>query len=146
MPNSSLISEPVKNWTHGDTRGKFDIPVNVARSEDPEHVRAVLISCVKASSGVSSDPEPWVLLSKFGDFSMEMQLNFFVEDVVMGVFIASDVRFAIVKAFREQGIVMPFPQRDVHHRVHDEDMLPAKLVRGPAAKRKPVPKKKPRKR
>jgi potassium-dependent mechanosensitive channel len=146
VPNSSLISEPVKNWTHGDTRGKFVIPVNVARSEDPEHVRAVLISCVKASSGVSSDPEPWVLLSKFGDFSMEMQLNFFVEDVVMGVFIASDVRFAIVKAFREQGIVMPFPQRDVHHRVHDEDMLPAKLVRGPAARRKPVPKKKPRKR
>ena len=138
VPNSSFISEPVKNWTHGDTRGKFVIPVNVARTEDPEHVRQVLISCVKASSGVSSDPEPWVLLSKFGDFSMEMQLNFFVDDVVMGVFITSDVRFAIVKAFREHGIVMPFPQRDVHHRVHDEDMLPAKLARKAAVKRKPA--------
>jgi potassium-dependent mechanosensitive channel len=142
VPNSSLISEPVKNWTHGDTRGKFVIPVNVSRTEDPEHVRQVLISCSKASSGVASDPEPWVLLSKFGDSSMEMQLNFFVDDVVMGVFVASDVRFSIVKAFREHGIVMPFPQRDVHHRVHDEDMLPAKLVRKPAVKRNRTPRKK----
>lgn len=140
VPNSSLISEPVKNWTHGDTRGKFVIPVNVARTEDPERVRAVMIACAKGSTGIAADPEPWVLLSKFGDFAMEMQLNFFVDDVVTGVFVASDIRFAIVKAFREEGIVMPFPQRDVHHRVHDEDMLPAKLVRKPATKRKATPK------
>ena len=142
VPNSSLIAEPVKNWTHGDTRGKFVIPVNVSRNEDPEHVRQVLLGCVKASSGIASDPEPWVLLSKFGDSAMEMQLNFFVDDVVMGVFVASDIRFAIVKAFRENGIVMPFPQRDVHHRVQDDDMLPAKLVRKAAAKRKRTPRKK----
>lgn len=113
VPNSSLISEPVKNWTHADTRGKFVIPVSVARAEDPERVREVILAAVKSIPGISANPEPWVLLSRFGDAANELQLNFFVEDVVTGVFVASEARFAIHRAFQAEGIQIPIIQREM---------------------------------
>lgn len=129
VPNSSLIAEPVKNWTHADTRGKMVIPVSVSRNADPEFVRDILVRCAKSNSEVAKDPEPWVLLAKFGEYAHEFQLNFFVEDVVRGVFVASDLRFGILKAFQEHGLEMPYPQ----HQVLRPQRVPARKA---VAKRK----------
>ncbi len=113
VPNSSLIAEPVKNWTHRDTVGKMTIAVSVARDTEPEKVRDILLGCANAHKGVMRHPEPAALLSKFGENSLDFVLYFHVEDILWGVYVASDIRFAILKAFRQAKVVMPYPQREV---------------------------------
>jgi small-conductance mechanosensitive channel len=113
VPNSNLIAEPVKNWTHRDTVGKMTVPVTVARDSEPEKVRDILLACAKSHKGVLRDPEPAVLLNRFGDSGLDFVLSFHVEDVLWGVHVASDIRFAILRSFREAGVVMPYPQREI---------------------------------
>jgi small-conductance mechanosensitive channel len=113
VPNSSLVAEPVKNWTHHDTVGKMTVPVSVARDSEPEKVRDLLLACAKGHKGVLRDPEPAVLLNRFGDSSLDFVVTFHVEDVLWGAHVASDIRFTILKAFREAGVIMPYPRREV---------------------------------
>lgn len=58
--------------------------------------------------------DPKVMFLAFGDSSLDFELRFFVRDIQKRVDILSDINFAIDKAFRENGIEIPFPQRDVH--------------------------------
>ena len=113
VPNSSSVAEPVKNWTRRDTVGKMTVPVSVARDSEPGTVRDILLRCAKAHKSVMRDPEPAVLLNRFGDSSLDFVLYFHVEDILWGVYTASDIRFAILQAFREANVVMPYPQREV---------------------------------
>jgi small-conductance mechanosensitive channel len=113
VPNSSLIAEPVRNWTHRDTVGKTTIPVTVARDAEPDKVRDILLGCAKSHKGVMRDPEPVVLLTRFGESGLDFVLSFHVEDILWGVHVASDIRFAILKAFHAANVVMPYPQREV---------------------------------
>ena len=114
-----MISEPVRNWTHGNTRGKMIIPVNASRDEDPDQIKAALLHCANSNEAVSQLPEPWVVLSRFGDYAHEFQLHFFVDDVTSGVFISSEVRFAIVREFAARGLRFAYPHSRVE-RINEE--------------------------
>ena len=114
VPNSSLVAEPVKNWTRHDTVGKMTVPVSVARDSEPGHsTRYPACAAPRSHKSVMRDPEPAVLLNRFGDSSLDFVLYFHVEDILWGVYTASDIRFAILQAFREANVVMPYPQREV---------------------------------
>ncbi len=63
-----------------------------------------------------TDPEPRVQFLGFGDSSLNFDLLVWVEDPSRQYFVRSDLNFAVVKAFREGGITIPFPQRDLHLR------------------------------
>ncbi len=109
VPNSNLITEPVKNWTHSDTMGRFTVNVSVAYDSDAEKVKELLLQLTKAHPNVLTYPEPVVTLQKFGTYSLDFEIKGTVGDIFYGVFVASDVRFAILKAFHEKGIVIPQP-------------------------------------
>ncbi len=109
VPNSNLISDPVKNWTHSDTMGRFTVNVSVAYDSDAEMVRELLMQITKAHPNVLTYPEPVVTLQKFGAYSLDFEIKGTVGDVFYGVFVASDVRMAILKAFMEKKIVIPQP-------------------------------------
>ncbi len=109
VPNSNLITEPVKNWTHSDTMGRFTVHVSVAYDSDAEAVRVLLFQLAKAHPSVLTYPEPIVTLSKFGTYSLDFEIKGTVGDIFYGIFVASDLRMAILKAFREKGIVIPHP-------------------------------------
>ena len=109
VPNSNLITESVKNWTHSDTMGRFTVNVSVAYDSDAEKVRDLLTQLTKAHPNVLTYPEPVVTLQKFGTYSLDFEIKGTVGDIFYGVFVASDVRFAILKAFAEKGIVIPQP-------------------------------------
>jgi small-conductance mechanosensitive channel len=113
IPNSNLISEPVKNWTHGNTTGKSIIKVRVAYDSDADAVRDILLGCAKAHPDVARDPEPFVQLVEFGDNTLDFLLHFYIDDVLTGAMVSSDLRFAILNAFRNAGIRIPALLREV---------------------------------
>jgi len=110
VPNSDLITKPVNNWTHDDTLGRFVISVGVAYNSDVEDIRSVLLDLAKSHRKVLTYPEPSALLTNFGLNSMSFELRGHVADIFEANVVASDIRLALVKAFREKGITMPVPQ------------------------------------
>src|SRR6185437_13004848 len=74
VPNSKFIDSPVTNWTYGDPRVRFRIPVGVAYGSDIDKVRAALVAAGKENQHTLSDPEPSVFFEKFGDNAIEFEL------------------------------------------------------------------------
>jgi potassium-dependent mechanosensitive channel len=113
VPNSNLVSEPVTNRTHGDTMGKGVIDVTVRSESDPDVVRDVLMHCAQSHAGVAHEPQAAVQLAGFGENALRFQLHFFVTDALTAAPTASDLRFAILKAFRAKGIELSQGLRDL---------------------------------
>ena len=107
IPNSELISKAVKNWTYKDKFGRIDIPVGVAYECDTDRVREILVACARAEPRVSPQPPPRVELRAFATGYLALELRCFVSEVNSYISIATDLRLAILKAFREAGIEMP---------------------------------------
>jgi potassium-dependent mechanosensitive channel len=106
VPNSDLITQPVRNWTHGSNRGRFTIALTVAQDTDPEMVRDLLRDIAKSNDKVLSYPEPNVALVRFGPLGLDFELKAFVPDIFEGSVVASDMRFEILRVFREKGITI----------------------------------------
>src|SRR6202023_325287 len=117
VPNSKFIDSPVTNWTYGDPRVRFRIPVGVAYGSDIEKVRAALIAAGKENPHTLKDPEPSVFLEKFGENSIDFELVVWSDEMSYRPRrYRSDLNFAIEKKLREAGIEIPSPQRDIHIR------------------------------
>ncbi len=117
VPNSELISGQVTNWVLSTKSGRAIVPVGVAYGTDTEKVRDILLAIAEENENVIKTgfmPEPKVLFRAFGDSSLNFELRVFLYDVDSRLSIISDLNFAIDKAFREAGIEIPFPQRDLH--------------------------------
>ncbi len=119
VPNSELISSQVTNWMLKDPRGRIRVPVGVAYGSDTAQVRDILVQVAEEHPRVVNDgssPRPRVLFREFGDSSLNFELRCFIQNIDERMRITSDLNFAIDKAFREAGIEIPFPQRDIHVR------------------------------
>ncbi len=119
VPNSELISAQVTNWMLKDPSGRIHVPVGVAYGSDTNRVKAILERIAAEHPMVITDgsqPEPWVLFRGFGDSSLDLELRCFIENIDRRLRVISDLNFAIDAAFREAGIEIPFPQRDLHVR------------------------------
>ena len=116
IPNSRFITGNVVNWTHNHKLTRFSVVVGVAYGSDVEKVRDVLVECAKQHPEVVKTPEPFVFFSDFADSQLTFSLQFFSRSVFRIEFVKSEIRFAIDKAFRENDITIPFPQRDLHIR------------------------------
>ena len=81
---------------------------------DDKKVFEILMSCGSSHPQVLKTPPPEVLFTGFGDSSLNFELRVFVRDVSRRLTIGTDLRFAIRQAFKEHGIEIPFPQRDLH--------------------------------
>jgi small-conductance mechanosensitive channel len=114
VPNQTLITEPVSNWTFRNELGRIKVAVGTDYNSDPEQVRDILIECAKEHKGILNYPEPHVLFLNMGADALEFELRAYLKDIGNGAFVKSDLRFAILKALREADINIPFPQRHVH--------------------------------
>jgi small-conductance mechanosensitive channel len=128
IPNSELIASTVTNWTHKNNMGRVRIPVGVAYGSDPERVREVLLKCADENPLVVRFPEPFVTWEAFGASSLDFELRCFLADIGKGLQARTELRFAIYKAFKENGIEIPFPQQDVHVRSWMGSEPPAPLM------------------
>ena len=119
VPNSELISGQVTNWMLYDPRGRVKVPVGVAYGCDTGLVKEILLKIAEEHPKVITDgsmTEPKVLFMGFGDSSLNFELRAFIQNIDERLQVVSDINFAIDAAFREHGIEIPFPQRDLHVR------------------------------
>jgi small-conductance mechanosensitive channel len=115
VPNSKFISESVINWSFHGNLIRFKIPVGVAYDSDVDRVIEVLHEVAKDNQDVVDDPAPVVRLMELGDNALIFELRAWSRSQLQrpGV-LRSALNLAIVKKFRENGIEIPFPQRDLH--------------------------------
>lgn len=118
VPNSELISGQVTNWTLDTPWARLSVPVGVAYGSDTEKVKKILLEIAGQHPLVVTDhpqwPRPSALFMAFGASSLDFELRVIIRDILYHAQVRSDLNFAIDKAFREQGIEIPFPQQDVH--------------------------------
>jgi len=117
VPNHNFINENVVNWSHNALETRFNIKVGVAYGSDERTVREVLMTCAKEHPMVIVDDEAHpivVRLADFGDSALMYELFFWSQRIFRIENVKSDIRFAILQRFRETGVVIPFPQRDIH--------------------------------
>ena len=115
IPNSEFINSHVTNWTANDRQVRFPIPLGVSYGSDPEVVRDVLMEVAASHPDVLKAPPPLVIFTGFGDSSLDFVLHVWtVTRVQYPRILASEIYFLIFKAFKERGIEIPFPQRDLH--------------------------------
>jgi small-conductance mechanosensitive channel len=117
VPNQKFIDSTVTNWTYGDPRVRFRLPVGIAYGSDIDKARDALLAVGQENPNTLKDPAPSVFLEKFGDNSIELELVVWSsEKSYRPRSFRSDLNFAIERKLREAGIEIPFPQRDLHIR------------------------------
>ena len=116
VPNSQLISSQVINHSRPAAKIRLAVKVGVAYGSDTARVRDVLIRVAEENPRVLREPGPEVRFDDFGDSALQFSLLVWAENPRVERSIASDLRFAIDRAFRKADINIPFPQRDLHLR------------------------------
>ncbi len=115
VPNSEFISSRVINWSHNDRNIRFDIPVGVSYNEDPVIVREILMDVADENPHVLKSPKPHVFFDEFADSSLNFTLAIWTASHTdKPRILKSELYFSIFEKFRERGVEIPFPQRDIH--------------------------------
>jgi len=115
VPNSEFISSTVINWSHIDKTVRFAFPVGVSYKEDPENIRNILLTIAEANPDVLSDPPPAILFKEYGDNALIFNLSVWTNTYsVKPSALKSQLYFEIFKKFKETGVEIPFPQRDLY--------------------------------
>lgn len=114
IPNKKFVTENVINWSHHNNIMRFSIQVGVAYGSDTKLVSKLLMACAEEHSLISKSKKSFVNFNDFGSSSLDFELFFWTDEIFRIEILKSDLRFMIDKAFRENGITIPFPQRDLH--------------------------------
>ena len=115
VPNSQFIDSQVINWSHNDRNIRFRFPVGVSYKENPDHVRKVLLEVADKNKGVLQTPKADVIFEEYGDSSLKFILMVWTSDYIdKPKILQSQLYFEIFRRFAEEGIEIPYPQRDLH--------------------------------
>ena len=114
IPNHLYLTNILFNWTENGTETRESVDVGVAYGSDVQLVKKILLEVAAAQPTVLENPAPVVLFTDFADSSLNFKVAFTLNNSFEVRFTQSNIRFEIDKAFRENNITIPFPQRDVH--------------------------------
>jgi len=116
VPNSKLLENEVTNYSYGDPKIRLRIPVGIAYGSDCEKASEIMMRAAKENRRVLETPAPKTWFREFGDSSLNFMLLCWIPNAVEKFDVISELNHAIDKGFRENGIEIPFPQRDLHLR------------------------------
>ena len=117
IPNEELIANTVVNWSFSNRRVRRRLKIGISYDSDVELAMKLCMEAALETDRVLQDPRPNCLLVGFGDSSVDLELRFWIEDPEQGVAnVSSLVLLAVWHKFKEKGIEIPFPQRDLHLR------------------------------
>ncbi|MGC1504935.1 MAG: mechanosensitive ion channel domain-containing protein [Sulfitobacter sp.] len=114
IPNEDLITGQVVNWSHSDDFVRLDIHFGTAYGDDPHQVRKLAVAAANGVDRVLNFKPPVCHIVGFGDSSVDYILRFWIKDPTGGLTnIRGNVFLALWDTFQENGISIPFPQREV---------------------------------
>lgn len=114
VPNELLVGSVVQNESYSDPQVRIMLPVQVAYDSDLERAMAIMATAAAAQPRVLAEPAPAVLLSEFADSGINLELAFWVADPQNGTGqLRSEINLAIWREFKQAGISIPFPQREI---------------------------------
>ena len=114
VPNSRLTKDNVTNLTISDKATRFHVKISVAYGTDTKKLKEILYECALQHPLVEKSRNIIVLFDDFGDYALNFRVYFWVKRTWEILNIKSDIRYVIDQRFRENGIKIPFPQRDIH--------------------------------
>lgn len=123
VPNKEFITSNLVNWTLSDHVQRLVLRVGVAYGSDTALVERLLLEVARQNPQVLDDPPPQVLLTEFADSALQFELRVFVSGIDPYLWLRHPLNAAINEAFREAGLEIAFPQRDIHVRT----IMPAAL-------------------
>jgi small-conductance mechanosensitive channel len=114
IPNEYLVSNIIRNQSFTDTRARAAVAIQVAYSTDLDKAMRLMVEAARQQPRVLVEPAPGVLLTDFADSGINLELGFWVADPEEGTGnVRSEINLAIWKSFSQNGIEIPFPQREV---------------------------------
>ncbi len=115
IPNETMITEPVSNWTHTDANTRLRIPIGVHYNTDLELAIRLGVEAAQSQPRVLKEPEPRCLVKGFGESAIDLEIRFWIQDADSGV---SNIKSAVIleawRLYQAHGIEIPYPQRDLH--------------------------------
>lgn len=117
VPNSKILENNVVNYTHGANQLiRTSVSVGVAYGSSTREVMKLLRTAASDHGLILKNPEPFVLFREFGDNSLNFELHFWInmDSPLDRLRIESDLRCRVDSLFRDAGVVVSFPQRDIH--------------------------------
>ncbi len=116
IPNTDFITGTVVNWSRGDETIRLRCSIGVSYDADIHRVMDLLKEIAAENEGVLEDPAPQVILTEYGDSSINFELRVWVESPRERVSVRHEINVAIRDRFEEEDVEIPFPQRDLHLR------------------------------
>lgn len=114
IPNSKFVAEKVVNWSIDNELVRFHVNVSVAYGSDVEKVIECLEEAMAENDNISKTPKPFVRFTDFGDSALEFEMIFWSKFGFVIDNVKSDLRRTVYKKLTENGLAIPFPQRDIH--------------------------------
>ncbi|HWS88908.1 MAG TPA: mechanosensitive ion channel domain-containing protein [Pyrinomonadaceae bacterium] len=117
VPNSKIVNQNFLNWSYNrERRVRLSIPVGVSYDADPDHVTRTLLRAAQGVPFTLEEPKPAVQFMEFADSSLNFRLLVWSEKPRRHLQVKSAIRYNIHRLFKEEGIEIPFPQRDINIR------------------------------
>lgn len=116
IPNKTFITGDVINWSLSDPMLRLIVPVGVSYDADVRRAESVLLAIADEAPNILKEPKPYVVFSRFGDSTLDFELRVFIPSVEQILVVRHDLHMRITEAFREAGIEIAYPQRDLHVR------------------------------
>jgi small-conductance mechanosensitive channel len=134
VPNNTFLTDSVKTYTKSNRLVRIPVEVGVSYGSDVHLVHEILMNVAHEHEMVRNTPAPVIFFNAFGESSLNFQLNVWVDEPIEKMNISSALHFAIWDAFKQHGVEIPFPQRDLHLRGGWEKLTPESR---PEAQRQP---------
>lgn len=130
VPNGDLLSQHLVNWTLSNNNRRVELLIGVAYGTELKKVKQLLFNLIIDREGIMKEPDPLVLIHNFGDNSVDFRVLFWVADLSKWLELKSQVMSDIYESFYNEGIEIPFPQRDVHlhYPPEETEKVPVKTV------------------
>ncbi|MEA5468780.1 mechanosensitive ion channel family protein [Spirulina sp. 06S082] len=116
VPNSRLLEDEVINWTHSNPISRLHLPVGIAYGSNISTVKNILLQAAREHLEILSSPPPSVIFIGFGDGSLDFELLVWSANPNRQVLLKSDLYFRVEELLTQEGIEIPFPQRDLNLR------------------------------
>jgi potassium efflux system protein len=113
VPNKTLITGQIVNWTLSDSVARLEFRVGVAYGSNPDEVRELLLRAARETPGVLEEPPPHALLDGFGDSALQFVMRCYIPKLDISLSTRHEVQRRISELFAQNHIVIPFPQREV---------------------------------